>query len=233
MTKAKRITRKRSDARVVDRSSGERARSGKPWTSVLRRALTGRSGEEHGAWRERRGVWKPVRSFVSTALYKVYGELAGLSETRPALGRSLLARALTALGVKAPRVTASVTIDRPSAEVLGELRGFEEVRRFLSHVEQVEIVKDQDSAHFTFGDGPRRARTGVLSFTSGPGGRSTEIKAVLPGTQSAGWLARAVAGVLAETPRQRLFGDLRRVRQWLEAGEISTVVGQPSGRKAA
>jgi uncharacterized membrane protein len=45
-------------------------------------------------------------------------------------------------------------------------------------------------------------------------------------------MARAVARLLAEVPRQRLHGDLRRIKQWMETGEITTTVGQPSGRKA-
>jgi uncharacterized membrane protein len=235
MTKAKLITRERSGAQGVERTAGESVSSGKPGTSALRRgALAESEGAPRGAQRQQRGVWKPVRSYVATAFYKVYGELAGLSETRPALGQYILARALTAIGTKAPRIAASVTIGKSRGEMLTVLRGFEEIRRCLSHIQRAEIAKDQDAALFTFCDGAGRAfsRTGVLSFAPAPGGRSTEVKAVLAGTQSIGRMARATAKLLAEVPRQRLFGDLRRIRQWMETGEIPTTVGQPSGRKA-
>lgn len=235
MTKAKRITRKRSGAQGVERGAGESVGSGKKGTSALRRGAR-QEGEAAacGAPRRERGAWKPVRSYVATAFYKIYGELAGLSETRPALGRNLLAMALTAMGTRAPRVVASVTIGKSPAEMLGALRGFEEVRRLLSHIQRAEITKDQNAALFTFCDGARRAfsRTGVLSLTPAPAGRSTEVKAVLAGTQSVGRMARAAARLLAEVPRQRLLGDLRRIKQWMETGEIATTVGQPSGRKA-
>lgn len=99
MTKAKRITRKRSVAQGVERATGERVSARKTGTSVLRRgALSKIEGAACGAQRQRRAVWKPARAHLATAFYKIYGELAGLSETRPALGRNILARALTAMG---------------------------------------------------------------------------------------------------------------------------------------
>lgn len=235
MTKAKRITRERSVAQKVERTAGESVSSGKAGTSALRRDALAKIGAAScGAQGQRRGVWKPVRGYLATAFYKIYGELAGLSETRPALGRNILARALTAIGTRAPRVVASVTIGKSRAEVLAMFRDFEGVARFLSHIQRAEIARDQNSALFTFCDGAGRAfsRTGVLTFTPAPGGRSTEIKAVLAGTQSAGRMARAVERLLAEVPRERLHGDLRRIKQWMETGEIPTTVGQPSGRKA-
>lgn len=236
MTKAKRVTRKRGAAEGAVRAAGESGSSGKKGISAHHRGAHVKSeAMPCGAQRQQRGPWKPVRSFLATVFYKIYGELAGLSETRPALGQSILAKALTAIGIKAPRVVASVTIGKSRAEMIGALRsGFEEVRRFLRNIQRAEITKDQSSALFIFCDGARRAfsRTGVLSFATAPDGRSTEVKAVLAGTQSAGRVARAVAKLLAEVPRQHLFGDLRRVKQWMETGEIPTVVGQPSGRKA-
>ncbi len=145
---------------------------------------------------------------MATAVYKAYSEIAGLSEESPALVRGLLARALTALGVEAPRVTASVTIERPRGEILGLLRGVDEMWSFSSRIQRVEIAKDQDTARFTFRDDARRAaaRAGALLFARAPGGRGIEVKAVLAGKQSAGWVARAVAGLLGEVPRQRLLG---------------------------
>ena len=236
MAKTKGITRTRGGAPGVERTEGEHGRGGKAGTSdLLRRATTPREGAACGAPRQSRGVWKPVRSFVSTAFYKLYGELAGLSETRPALGRNILISALTALGAKAPRFAASVTIGKSRGEVLSVLFDFESVRRFLNSLQRVEIAKGQDTARFTFCDGARKgpAKTGVMSFAAAPGERGTEIRAVVAGTQSAGRVARAIARLLAEVPKERLHGDLRRLKQWMETGEISMVTGQPSGRKAA
>ena len=231
MTKSKRITRKRPGGPGEEGIAGESVSARKPWLSVLRRSARSK-GE--AAPKPRRSVWRSIRSTVATAIYKAYSEIAGLSEKRPALVRNILARALTALGVEAPRVTASVTIERPRGEILGLLRGVEEMWSFSSRIQRVEIAKDQDTARFTFRDDARRAaaRAGALLFARAPGGRGTEVKAVLAGKQSAGWVARAVAGLLAEVPRQRLLGDLRRVKQCAETGEIVTIVGQPSGRKA-
>lgn len=231
MTRSKRITRKRSGAPREEGNAGESVEARKPWIAVLRRGAHSRTD---GAPRRKLRLWTAIRSYVATAGYNLFGELAGLSETRPALGRRILARALTALGVEAPRVAASVTIGRSRAEILGLLRGIEEIWSFSSRIQQVEIAKDQESARFTFRDDARKApaRTGMLLLARAPGGRGTEVKAVLAGKQSAGRFARAVSRLLASEPRQRLLGDLRRIKQCAETGEITTNVGQPSGRKA-
>ena len=231
MTKSKRITRKRHGGTGEEGIAGESVSSRKPWLSVLR---SGVRSKGEGTPKPRRSVWRSIRSAVATAVYKAFGEIAGLSEKRPALARSFLARALTALGVEGPRVTASVTIERPRGEILGLLRGVEEIWSFSSRIQQVDIAKDQDTARFTFRDDAQSAapRAGALLFGRASGGRGTEVKAVLAGKQSAGWVARAVAGLLAEVPRQRLLGDLRRVKQFAETGKIVTIMGQPSGRKA-
>jgi uncharacterized membrane protein len=230
MTKSKRIMRKRRGA-PGEETAGESSGSRKPWISVLRRGARPRVD---GALRPRHRVWRSIRSTVATAVYNLFGEIAGLSEARPALGRAILARVLTALGAPAPRVAVSVTIGRSRGEILGLLRGVEEMWSFSSRIQQVEIAKDQDTARFTFRDDARRApaRRGALLLTRAPGGQGTEVKAILSGKQSVGWLARAVAGLLAEVPRQRLLGDLRRIEQCAEIGAITTNVGQPSGRKA-
>jgi uncharacterized membrane protein len=222
---------KRSGVRKVERSAEERRGFGRIGAASLHRLLTGGERAPRRAPRSRRGLWRSVRSSVATALYKLSGELAGLSEERPALGRRILAKALTTLGVKAPRVAVSVTIGKSREEVLGELRGFAEMRRFLRSIERVEIAKERDTALFTFRDDAGKARTGLLSFATAPGGQGTEVEAVLAGTVSTGRIARAVARLLAEAPRERLCGDLRRIEQWMETGEIPTIVGQPSGRE--
>jgi len=92
MAKAKRITRTRGGGPGVEGTEGERGSHGKPWTTdlLILRALSPNEGAAGGAPRLRRGVWRPIRSYVATAFNQLAGELAGLSETRPALGRHLL-----------------------------------------------------------------------------------------------------------------------------------------------
>ncbi|XXX73198.1 hypothetical protein WMF30_36670 [Sorangium sp. So ce134] len=178
------------------------------------------------------GVARRLWSRVETAAYRAYERLSGLSEERPALGVVLAAPVLRALGVAEPRIASSVTVSRVRAAVLRALHDAEGARRALQRIARVEMgVAEGTSTIWTSGMGGREGvRTGIVSLADAPGERGTEIRAVLPGARPRGWLARAAGKVLAEEPRRRLRGDLRRMRQWIEVGEIPTTVGQPSGR---
>ena len=66
-----------------------------------------------------------------------------------------------------------------------------------------------------------------LTFTSG---RGTEVCASVLYEPPAGRVGQLVLRLLGEEPRQTLSRHLHRLRQILEAGEIATIEGQPSGR---
>ncbi|HTN92029.1 MAG TPA: hypothetical protein VL242_50515, partial [Sorangium sp.] len=198
-------------------------------------------GEQLGAMRQggqcaplpgKRGIARRLWSRVETAAYRAYERLTGLSEERAGLGAELAAPVLRALGVPAPRIASSVTVSRPRAAVLRALHDAEGVRRFLQSVGRAEMgASEGTAAIWAIGVGGREhGRTGVVSLSSAPGERGTEVKTVLPGARPRGPVARAAGKLLAELPRRRLRGDLRRLRQWIEIGEIPTTAGQPSGR---
>lgn len=186
-------------------------------------------------FRTKRGLLKALASRFETVVYHVYERAAGLSEEHPALGLRATTSLLRALGVAAPRVASSVTVSRARGEVLRALVHFEELRRFMGSIERVRFSGCEEAATFAarapHARGPNAA--GVVSITSAPGGRGTEVKAVLAGARPAGHVSRALGRLLAEEPKRRLRGDLRRLRQWIETGEIPTSAGQPSGRRAA
>ncbi|WP_437670346.1 hypothetical protein [Sorangium sp. So ce131] len=186
----------------------------------------------------RRGVARALAGRAQTVVYHLYARLTGLSEGRPALWVSAAAALLAALRAPAPRVASSVTVSRPRAAVLRALLDAEGLRRFMQGVERLEPGTGACEGKATIqarGAGRARGgesgRTGIVSVEPAPGERGTEIKVVLPGARPRGLVARAAAKVLAEAPRRRLRGDLRRLRQWIEVGEIPTTAGQPSGRR--
>ncbi|XYH94067.1 hypothetical protein ACMHYB_40400 [Sorangium sp. So ce1128] len=239
MGRAKAVLRARAAAQrgeqAAVRAPGEGA--GAPPAKQERASL----GEQLGAMRQggqcaplpgKRGIARRLWSRVETAVYHAYERLTGLSEERTALGVEIAAPVLRALGVPAPRIASSVTVSRPRAAVLRALHDAEGVRRFLQSVGRAEMgASDGTATIWAMGMGGREhGRTGVVSLSSAPGERGTEVKAVLPGARPRGPVARAVGKLLAELPRRRLRGDLRRLRQWVEIGEIPTTVGQPSGR---
>ncbi|WP_437500033.1 hypothetical protein [Sorangium sp. So ce1099] len=237
MGRAKAVLRARAAAQRGEQAAGRAPGEGAPPAKQERASL----GEQLGAMRQggqcaplpgRRGIARRLWSRVETAAYRAYERLTGLSEERTALGVELAAPVLRALGVPAPRIASSVTVSTPRAAVLRALHDAEGVRRFLQSVGRAEMGASEGTATiWAIGmDGREQGRTGVVSLSSAPGERGTEVKAVLPGARPRGPVARAAGKLLAELPRRRLRGDLRRLRQWIEVGEIPTTVGQPSGR---
>ncbi|WP_437619047.1 hypothetical protein [Sorangium sp. So ce1151] len=239
MGRAKAVQRARAAAQRGEQAAGQApgGDAGAPPAKQERASL----GEQLGAMRQggqcaalpgKRGVARRLWSRVETAAYRAYERLTGLSEERTALGVELAAPVLRALGVAAPRIASSVTVSRPRAGVLRALHDAEGVRRFLQSVGRAEMGASEGTATtWAIGmGGQEHGRTGVVSLSSAPGERGTEVKAVLPGARPRGRVARAAGKLLAELPRRRLRGDLRRLRQWIEIGETPTTVGQPSGR---
>lgn len=234
MAKAKFSPRMRSAAQEVEQPAEEAGAS--TGTKQPMGALEGQSAAEQARCTPaRRGLWRPLRSRFETAGYRLYERIAGLSEEHPAPLPSAAAFVARVFRPPAPRVASSITLNRPRAEVLKRLVQPGVIRRFLRDIERVEISPNEESAGIVVRS-PRHeegTRAGVVTFTPAPGERGTEVRAELPGVQPRGTLARTFAKLVAEIPKQRLRGDLRRFRQWIETGDVPTTAGQPSGREAA
>jgi len=71
---------------------------------------------------------------------------------------------------------------------------------------------------------------GSVHFTPAPGGRGTEVKVVLEYDPPAGKAGAIIARLFGEEPDQQVREDLRHFKEIMEAGEIPTTEGQPSGR---
>ncbi|WP_437730766.1 hypothetical protein [Sorangium sp. So ce1335] len=223
---------------AADRARGEGAPPAEP--EAASPGGQGSSAGQRAACAPRprsRAIARRLWSRAETAAYRVYERLTGLTEERPALGVELAAPVLRALGVPEPRVASSVTVSRQRAAVLCALHDAEGVRRLMQGavqgVDRAEAGAGEGDATVLWAAGPggrARARKGIVSLTPAPGERGTEVTAVLPGARPRGRLARLAARLLSELPRRRLRGDLRRLRQWIEVGELPTTVGQPSGR---
>ncbi|TKD03488.1 YgaP-like transmembrane domain [Polyangium fumosum] len=151
------------------------------------------------------------------------------------------------------RIERSVTVARPANEVYSFLRDPAHVPHFAPHVERVEDLGDGRIRVWTAVHGERssweahidldhEARAIVLGHAEGPperlaillgnapGGRGTEIRLVLELSKTRGILLRALAAVAGADPDAWARAGLRRLKMLLEAGEIVTTEGQPSGR---
>ena len=153
-------------------------------------------------------------------------------------------------------VRRSVTIIKPRAEVYCLWRRFENLPRFMDHLQAVteagdgtspwvakapagrevawdaEIVVHRPNELISWRSRPGAdvANGGEVRFADAPAGRGTEVRVTLGYDPPAGAVGAALAKVFGEEPDQQVREDLRRFKQVMEAGEIPTTEGQPSGR---
>lgn len=156
------------------------------------------------------------------------------------------------------KVERAVTINKPAELLYRFWRQLDTLPRFMEHLKEVRVI-DPTRSHWVakaplgltaewdaevFNDernaliawrslpGSSVATAGSVRFTPAPQGRGTEVHVSLkydpPGGKLGGWLA----WLFGESPEWQVRADLMRLKQLLEAGEIATVEGQPSGRVA-
>lgn len=154
------------------------------------------------------------------------------------------------------RVRKSITINRPAEELYGFWRDFQNLVRFMKHVESVQVTGDKRSHWVAKGPAGKRVEwdaetieerpneliawrsiegstvenSGSVRFEPATGGRGTVVRVELEYYPPAGLLGATVAKLLGEEPKGQLEEDLRRFKQLMEAGEIITTEGQPAGR---
>jgi uncharacterized membrane protein len=153
----------------------------------------------------------------------------------------------------------TVTILKAPEELYRFWRRFENLPCFMRHVESVrsldhershwvakaplgttvewdaEITEDRENEVIAWRsvEGARLPNDGRVLFRRAPGGRGTEVRVMLTYYPPLGKLAATAAKLFGEEPSQQLEEDLYRFKCLMEAGEIPTVEGQPSGRVAA
>jgi uncharacterized membrane protein len=143
------------------------------------------------------------------------------------------------------RVDERVVLNRSRAEVYRFWRNFENLPRFMDHLEAVTMLDEQRS-HWT-AKGPAGSRVEwdaeihheipneLIAWRTLPGSEvdhagsvhflptdngDTEVRVVLRYDPPAGPLGAAVARLLGEDPSRQVADDLRRLKQVVEAGEL-------------
>jgi uncharacterized membrane protein len=64
--------------------------------------------------------------------------------------------------------------------------------------------------------------SGRIEFRDGPPGRGTEVTAVIAYEPPGGDLGKLIAKLFQKEPKLQARRDLRRFKQWMETGEVST-----------
>jgi uncharacterized membrane protein len=143
-------------------------------------------------------------------------------------------------------VTQAITINRPLNEVYGFWHNFENLPRFMAHLESVEvldarrsrwkakapagtsveweaeIVEDRPNELIAWRSSPDAPvpNSGTVRFREAPGNRGTEVLVELRYQPPGGKLGALIAKLFGEEPEQQVKGDLRRFKQVMEIGEI-------------
>ncbi len=149
-------------------------------------------------------------------------------------------------GSSAIEVAKAISINKKPDEVYRFWRNFENLPRFMAHLDSVKVIDDKHShwkvdapAGMTVEwdaeiveeiagelivwrtiEGSDIEHAGSVRFSRGPGGRGTEVRVAVHYHAPAGKLGVAVAKLFGEEPSQQITGDLRRLKQVLETGEV-------------
>lgn len=152
-------------------------------------------------------------------------------------------------------VKQSVTVNKSTAELYNFWRDFENLPKFMNHLESVTNIDSQRShwivkaplgttvewdAEITSEHENERIgwksienseipNAGVVEFLP-TSTRGTEVRVTLTYEPPAGYLGSLVARLFGEEPNQQVAEDLRRFKSLMETGMIMNVEGQSSGR---
>lgn len=145
-------------------------------------------------------------------------------------------------------VEKSIVIDKPAEELYAFWRAFENLPRFMDHLESVNSVgfnrwhwvakgpvgtrpewdaeiyneKPNELIAWRSLDG-NVTNAGSVHFDPAPGERGTQVRVVLNYNAPGGKVSALLAKVFGHEPGQMIEGDLRRLKQMFERGEIARV----------
>lgn len=153
------------------------------------------------------------------------------------------------------RVTLSIAINRSPSDIYAYWREFENLPRFMRHLQEVRRTGPLTSHWVTSGPGHTRIEwdaeltddrpnellawrscpgadvenAGTVHFEPRPGERGTIVRVELQYCPPGGIVGAGLAAVFNESPKQQLYDDLHRLKQILETGEVVRSDGSPNG----
>jgi uncharacterized membrane protein len=151
----------------------------------------------------------------------------------------------------------TVTIDRPAREIYDFWRHFPNLVGIMDNIERIDVTDDRRSHWVVKAPGGRTVEwdsvvvddepgrmiswqsvegsqirtSGRVEFLDAPPGRGTYVRATVAYDPPGGVIGEWIAKLLQREPNVQTRRDLRRLKQFLETGEV-TSSASPSGRKS-
>ena len=194
----------------------------------------------------------PGAALAIAGSYLIYRGVAGICLVYKALGIN------TIIQQQGIAVNKAVSINRSPEELYQYWRNFENLPRFMQHLQAV-IVHDNQRSHWVANapagtsvawdatitdERPNEyiswrstaestvQNSGTVRFKAEPENRGTLVQVELEYQPPAGKLGAVVAKLFGEEPNQQVSEDLRRFKRLMETGEIATLEGQPHGKRS-
>lgn len=155
-------------------------------------------------------------------------------------------------------ITRSLTINKPRSEVYQFWRQFENLPQFMQHLQDVrqmgpkrshwvarvpkgvgtveweaDIVQEETDSLIAWRSLPNSDvdNAGEVRFMDAPADRGTVVQATISYRPPAGAVGGQIAKLLNPAFEEMVKMDLRRFKQLMETGEVTTIEGQPAGAR--
>lgn len=159
---------------------------------------------------------------------------------------------------KGIKVKKAITIGKSADELYAFWRNFENLPKFMRHLESVttldgkkshwvatapmgktvqwdaEIINETPNELIAWRSLPGADvdSAGSVTFKPAPQGRGTEVHVSLSYQPPAGQIGAAFAKLFGEEPNQQVDNDLRHFKNLMETGRLPTTDGQPAGKRS-
>lgn len=200
------------------------------------------------------GMAMTSRRHARTRLAATAAVVAGVTAIDYIASAQLAPRKLSELpapGEAGLALQKSVIVNRSADDCYRAWRDLENLPRFMPGLQSVQVIDARRSRWHSVegvwtgeltqerpGQGMRwraaenHSETGALELSPAPDGRGTVVTMQLHMQPPAGKVGAAVASLFSQAPAYQIETTLRRFKQWMETGEISTTEGQPSGKRS-
>ena len=158
---------------------------------------------------------------------------------------------LPAPGKEGLALQKSLIVNRSADDCYRAWRDLENLPRFMPGLQSVQVIdarrsrwnsvegvwigeltQERPGQAMRWRAAENHAETGALELSPAPDGRGTVVTMQLHMQAPAGKVGAAVAGLFSQAPAYKIETTLRRFKQWMETGEVSTTEGQPSGKRS-